>query len=70
MKLGGDAVVSAFVPYRPEGLTSRLAIQNLRRKLEDPDFRDDLVPLVATWPADYDVDRAAELVIAEVLERL
>lgn len=70
LKLGGDAIVAAFAPFRPEGLTSRLAIQNLRRKLDDADFRDDLVPLVATWPADYDIDRAAELVIAEMLERL
>lgn len=70
LKLGGDAVVTAFSPYRPQGLTARVAIQNLRRKLEDADFRDDLIPLVATWPTDYDIDRAADLVIAEVLERL
>lgn len=70
MKLAGEAITAAFVPYRPHGLTTRLAVQNLRRKLQDADFRDDLVPLVATWPADYDIDRAADLVIAEVLDRL
>lgn len=56
LNLGGNAIVGAFSPYRPHGLTARLAIQNLRRKLEDADFRDDLVPLVAVWPAGYDVD--------------
>lgn len=70
LKLGGDAIVTAFSSYRPHGLTARLAIQNLQRKLEDADFRDDLIPLVSTWPTDYDIDQAAELVIVELLERL
>ncbi|MCZ7576274.1 MAG: hypothetical protein M5U18_04190 [Dehalococcoidia bacterium] len=47
-----------------------MAIQNLQRKLQDADFRDDLIPLVAAWPADYDIDSAAELIIAEILGRL
>lgn len=70
MQLAGEDIVAAFAPYRPGDLTARMAIENLRRKLNDADFRDDLVPLVATWPPDYNIDRAAALVIAEVLERL
>ncbi len=70
MQLAGEEIVAAFAPYRPTGLTVRTATENLRRKLNDADFRDDLVPLIATWPPDYDIDRAAELVIAELLGRL
>lgn len=70
LKLGGDAIAAAFGPYCPPGLTARVAIQNLQRKLQDADFRDDLIPLVAAWPADYDIDSAAELIIAEILGRL
>lgn len=65
-----EALVECFAPYRPEGYTRRRAEQNLRAKLADVAFRDDLVPLVATWPEGYNIDAAADLVISEVFSRL
>ena len=70
MNLNGSALLAAFAPYRPAGLTARNAIDNLRRKLDDAEFREDLTPLVGDWPPDYSVDRAAQLVIDEVLSEL
>jgi len=42
----------------------------LRRKLADESFRNDLQPLVANWPPGYDIDSAAELVMADVFSLL
>lgn len=63
-------LVECFVPYRPGGYTGRRAELNLREKVADRAFRDDLVPLVAQWPEDYDIDAAAEMLIADVFSRL
>ncbi len=60
-------LVESFAPYRPDGYTRALAVANLREKLRRPDFRTDLRPLVTTWPSGYDLEEAAELVIADVL---
>lgn len=65
--VNGSGVVDAFEPYRPSGYTRKDAIANLRDKLNRQAFRDDLRALVSTWPDDYDVDSAAELVIDGVL---
>lgn len=56
-----EALVACFAPYRPDGYTARRAELNLREKLRSDDFRNDLRPLVGTWPADYDIDHAAAL---------
>ena len=71
-RLGLDPVdiVECFAPYRPAKYTARLAEKNLRAKLRDANFRNDLNLLVATWPEEYDLDSAAELVIAEVFTHL
>jgi predicted nucleotidyltransferase component of viral defense system len=63
-------IVESFTPYRPDGYTRGRAIENLKEKLDRAAFRDDLRPLVADWPEGYDIDTGAELVIAEVLERI
>jgi hypothetical protein len=65
----GD-LVDCFGPYRPDGYTHRRAEQNLRTKLADVVFRGDLVPLVAAWPEDYDIDAAADLLITEAFPLL
>jgi predicted nucleotidyltransferase component of viral defense system len=65
-----DDLVDCFGPYRPDGYTRRRAEQNLRTKLADVVFRGDLVPLVAAWPEDYDIDAAADLLITEVFPLL
>lgn len=63
-------LVGCFAPYRPQGYTRARAEQNLRAKLADLTFRNDLAPLVATWPEGYDIDLAADLVITEVFSLL
>lgn len=63
-------IVEAFAPYRPEKMTKGLAVANLRRKIDDEEFREDLPLLVADWPTGYDVKSAADLVIAELHSRL
>jgi hypothetical protein len=68
--LTGAEIVSAFGPYRPAGLTAALAEANLRAKLDDASFRNDLNALVTEWPVGYDIDSAADLVIAEALALL
>lgn len=65
----GD-IVDAFAPYRPDGYTSALGEQNLRRKIDTGAFRSDLDQLVTRWPDGYEIAVAAELVIAQVLERI
>lgn len=61
------SMVAAFVPYRPDGYTGRRAELNLREKVNQSAFREDNRPLVTAWPEGYDIDTAAELVIADVL---
>ncbi len=62
-----DDLVAAFAPYRPDGFTGRRAEINLRAKVGKASFANDLRPLIATWPKDYEVDAAAELIIDKVL---
>lgn len=68
--LAGDNIVAAFPPYRPAGITAALSETNLREKLNDGAFRNDLNTLVTEWPESYDIDDAAELIIAEVLSKI
>ena len=65
-----EELVRCFGSYRPKGYTARRAEHNLRAKLDDVIFREDLVPLVAEWPDDYDIDVAADLLVREVIGRL
>jgi predicted nucleotidyltransferase component of viral defense system len=62
-----SSVVKAFAAYRPDGYTKRRAELNLREKAKRSAFREDIRPLVTAWPEGYDIDAAAELVIADVL---
>ncbi|GAB3261366.1 nucleotidyl transferase AbiEii/AbiGii toxin family protein [Nocardioides dilutus] len=68
--IAGDDIVGAFSPYRPAGIAAALSEANLRAKLSDDAFRNDLNALVAEWPEGYDIDQAAELVIGEVLRKI
>lgn len=63
-------IVKCFATYRPHKYNSVLAEQNLRFKLADVNFRHDLDQLVISWPSDYDIDVAAELVIDELFRRI
>lgn len=65
----GD-IVECFSSYRPDKYTPTLAEQNLRSKLTDINFRHDLDQLVSSWPGDYDIDTAAELIIGQLFGRI
>jgi predicted nucleotidyltransferase component of viral defense system len=62
-----SSVVKAFAAYRPEGYNRRRAELNLLEKAKRSAFREDIRPLVTAWPEGYDIDAAAEFVIADVL---
>ncbi len=68
--LTGQDIIAAFEPYHPPSLTAKSAVNNLRNKLNDEEFRHDLDSFVANTPEGYELDSAAELVIAEVLAKL
>lgn len=70
LHLQPQAIIAAFAPYRPEGLTAARYQDNLARKLTDPLFRSDLDPLVRSWPDHYQIDAAAELVSGALLSQL
>ncbi|GAA1875075.1 nucleotidyl transferase AbiEii/AbiGii toxin family protein [Myceligenerans crystallogenes] len=65
-----DKILAAFEPYRPEGLTAKLAVANLREKVADGTFRADLGPLVTAMPTAYSIESAAETVIDQLLDHL
>lgn len=65
----GD-IIDAFAPYRPDGYTSALGEQNLRRKIGSSAFRSDLDQLVTRWPDDYVIATAAEFVIEQLIARI
>lgn len=63
-------LVECFAPYRPAGYTRRRAEENLRAKLGDAAFREDLFPLVVAWPDGYAIDAAASMIIDDVFSLL
>ena len=63
-------LIDAFGPYRPEGITSSLAIANLSQKLQRPEFRGDLDRLTSEPPNGYDIDTAGQLIIDRLLALL
>jgi len=64
LKLDPATIVYAFNVYRPEGLTAELAIRNLKRKLEDRKFLNDLYGLAMQ----REIDLVAEYGIGLVAE--
>lgn len=70
LDLAAVDIVECFAPYRPAKYTRRLAEQNLRAKLRDRNFRNDLDTLVGAWPEGYEIASAAEMVIVEVFSLL
>jgi predicted nucleotidyltransferase component of viral defense system len=70
LDLTADEILTAFSPYRPDGLTAEKAEANLRAKINDPRFRADLAPLVADVPHAYSIEAAADLVINKIHAQL
>jgi len=66
LEVPASSIVDAFGPYRPDGYTGRRGELNLREKVKRLAFREDIRPLVTAWPEGYDIDAAAELVVADV----
>ena len=65
-----EAIVSAFPAYRPEGVTSEMMIENLKRKLSDKQFLHDMDPLIRQGAPAYDPFEAGRLVTEKLLSRL
>lgn len=70
LALDPNAILAAFEPYRPAGLTSGKAIANLDAKRRAGGFRSDLAPLVLRMPDGFDVNSAADRITTELLSRL
>ena len=70
LMLDTDLVIDAFTPYRPDGFTSKLAVNNLESKLQTRGFRDDILPLVTDTADVYNLDAAGQTVIERLLTRL
>jgi predicted nucleotidyltransferase component of viral defense system len=70
LKLDTDLIVKGFEPYRPDGYSSKLAINNLEEKLADSTFREDISNLITAHAETYDVDVAGRLVIQNLLEHI
>lgn len=69
--LSPESIAAAFEPYRPEGWTPTLALENLAAKLVDQRFTTDLDNLVVGWPERYTVEAggaAAEAIINAVTD--
>lgn len=54
-------VAACFAPYRPDGWSAELAIENLNRKLASPPYLQDLRPLVSEWPDGFNAEAAMEV---------
>ena len=60
----------AFSVYRPKGFTSKKAIENLKKKLNDKTFQDDISKIMSTEASGYCAEEAAEQVIEKYLAKL
>jgi Nucleotidyl transferase AbiEii toxin, Type IV TA system len=69
LALDPNEIIDCFGPYRPDGYTTASAKANLERHVADAGFRSDLVDLVGE-EIGFDVDEAAGLVTAQLLDRL
>ena len=70
LALDPDEILAAYPIYAPEGLTARRSVADLRAKVWDPVFRNDLNGLISSWPASYALEAAADLVIDKLLSRI
>ncbi len=70
LALTGPQLLAVFGPYRPAGLTAKVAINTLHDHLRHHDFRTGTNNLIAGGPSGYDIDAAAQLVIDNVLSHL
>jgi len=67
LALDPTVIVSAFEPYRPDGITANLAIKNLEKKMENRQFLEDLKGLAVLSELDYNPIKAGDIVIDKLL---
>ncbi len=65
-----ETIISAFPAYRPEGVTSEMMIENLKRKLSDKQFLHDMDPLIRQGAPAYDPLEAGRLVVEKLFSQL
>jgi predicted nucleotidyltransferase component of viral defense system len=71
MNLDDQRVVDAYYHYiGSNAFTFPQLVENLKPKLEDPEFRADLDDLVTDPPADYELVQAADLLMERLGSRL
>ncbi len=70
LELDPGRIVTAYPAYRPEGVTGEDVLANLRLKLQDAEFRNDIRAMIKVGAPDYDPDVAGELVAEELLARI
>lgn len=70
LQLDPAEVIAAFEPYRPPGMTRKLAEASLAAKVRDPAYRNDLIPLIMHSPDTYDPEVAAARITTFLLSRL
>jgi len=67
LNLDPVVIVDSFNIYRPQGMTSNLAIKNLKEKLDNKKFIDDLYGLAVLHEVNYDIVAAGDMIIEKLL---
>lgn len=70
LDLNSEDIIAAFPVYKPEGLTADLMIANLENKLKDKQFCHDIENLVRMDAPEYDVVKAADLVMEKLISKI
>jgi predicted nucleotidyltransferase component of viral defense system len=68
--LNAESVLHAFPNYRPDDFSSKIAIENLGKKLLDDKFVTDIDNLVSASRIVYSVEEAASFIIEHYLQHL
>lgn len=70
LSLDPKVIMRAFPIYRPDGLSRKTMEENIKDKLNDAQFRNDMNNLMRSNTIDYDIDKAAELVMHKLIALL
>jgi predicted nucleotidyltransferase component of viral defense system len=67
IRVDSNLVLDVFSAYRPQGYTSKKAIENLEAKLRNPGFMSDIAFLISGDISGYRPGEAADMIIREYL---
>ena len=70
LSLDKAVILDTFEAYRPEGLTGKEIVSNLRTKLSDRQFTEDVANMIRHDAPEYDPQSAGNFIIEELLESL